>query len=176
MPSTVLIITNDHDSHADHVVRELHRRDIPVFRFHPEDFPGACSVSIEIQDGRIDGEIKNAHHRVALRDVCAAWFRRSRNLHMGRVNATSEKLADYVNAQSGATLAALFESLHTFWIGHPLGLRRADVKALHLAAASMARLKTPMALVSNVSVRAVALAQSLRGAQCALKTLSVNVV
>jgi len=171
MPSTVLIITNDHDSHADLVIRELHRREVPVFRFHPEDFPAACSVSIEVHDGQIDGEIKNAHHRVALRDVCAAWFRRSRNLHMGRVNATSEKLADYVSAQSGATLAALFESLHTFWVGHPNVLRRADVKALQLAEASKAGLKTPMTLISNDPVRVAAFAQTLRGAECALKPL-----
>ena len=76
----VLIITNDHDEHASAVIRELHKRDVPVFRFHPEDLPHACSVSIEIRDGRIDGEIRNAHHRVALNDVCAAWFRRARNL------------------------------------------------------------------------------------------------
>src|SRR2546430_180084 len=129
MPSTVLIITNDHDSHADHVIAELHRREVPVFRFHPEDFPDSCSVSIEIHDGRIEGEIRNAHHRVELRDICAAWFRRSRNLYMGRVNATSEKLADYISAQSGATLAALFEGLDTFCVGHPSVLRRAQAPA-----------------------------------------------
>ena len=69
MPSTVLIITNDHDEHASAVIRELHRRDVPVFRFHPEDLPHACSVSIEIRDGRIDGEIRNviASHDLTLR-------------------------------------------------------------------------------------------------------------
>ena len=127
MPSTVLIITNDHDSHADHVIRELQRREVPVFRFHPEDFPQACSVSIEIEHGRIDGEIKNAYHRVALSDVSAAWFRRSRNLHNGRLNQTSEKLVDYVHAQSAATLAALVEGLRTLWVGQPDVLRRAEI-------------------------------------------------
>lgn len=170
-PSTVLIITNDHDSHADHVIGELHRREIPVFRFHPEDFPHACSVSIEIHDGYLDGEIKNAHHRVALRDVCAAWFRRLRNLYMGRVNATSEKLTDYVNAQSGATLAALFEGLDTFWVGNPNALRRAEVKALQLAEASKAGLKTPKTLISNDPAKVAVFADALGGAECALKPL-----
>src|SRR2546423_2260566 len=171
MPSTVLIITNDHDSHADHVIRELHRREIPVFRFHPEDFPRACSVSIEVHDGHIDGEIKNAHHRVALSDVCAAWFRRSRNLYMGRVNTTSEKLSDYINAQSGATLAALFECLDTLWVGHPHVLRRAEVKAVQLAEASKAGLKTPKTLISNDPAQVAAFAGTLGGAECALKPL-----
>jgi|SRR5438477_2238491 len=171
MPSTVLIITNDHDSHADRVIAELHRREIPVFRFHPEDFPQSCSVSIEIQDGRIEGEIRTAHHRVELRDVSAAWFRRSRNLHMGRVNATSEKLADYVNAQSGATLAALIEALDTFWVVHPWVLRRAEVKALQLAEASKAGLTTPKTLISNDPARVAAFAGALGAAECALKPL-----
>ncbi len=42
MPSTVLIITNEYDIHADAVVLELYKRDVPVFRFHPDDFPHAC--------------------------------------------------------------------------------------------------------------------------------------
>src|SRR2546430_1118634 len=80
MASTVLIISNDHDAHADAVTLELYKRNVPVFRFLPEDFPHAYSVSIEIHDGRIEGEIINAHHRVAFSDICAAWFRRTRNL------------------------------------------------------------------------------------------------
>lgn len=171
MPSTVLIITNEHDSHADHVIRELHRREIPVFRFHPEDFPHACSVSIEIHDGRIEGEIKNAYHRVALNDVCAAWFRRSRNLYTGRLNQTSEKLVDYVNAQSGATLAALCEGLRTLWVGHPYVLRRAEVKALQLAEASKAGLKTPKTLISNDPTQVAAFVEELGDTECALKPL-----
>src|SRR2546428_7855332 len=143
MPSTVLIITTDHDSHADHVIRELHKREIPVFRFHPEDFPHACSISIEIHDGQIEGEIRNAHHRVALGDVCAPWFRRSRNMFMGHVNMTSEKLTDYVNAQSAATLAALCEGLRTLWVGHPYGFRRAVHKTLQLPGAGNDALKDP---------------------------------
>jgi hypothetical protein len=171
MPSTVLIITNDHDSHADYVVRELHKREIPVFRFHPEDFPHACSVSIEIRDGHIDGEIRNALHRVALGDVGAAWFRRSRNMFIGRVNMTSEKLTDYVYAQSSATLAALCDGLRTLWVGHPYALRRAEVKAVQLAEASKAGLKTPKTLISNDPAQVAAFVEGLGGVECALKPL-----
>ena len=75
MPSTVLIITNEHDVHADAVVLELNKRDVPVFRFHPDDFPHACSVSIEVQDGSIEGEIVTPSRTVAFKDICAAWYR-----------------------------------------------------------------------------------------------------
>src|SRR3954468_10554631 len=80
MPSTVLIITNDQDEHADAVIQELDRRAVPVFRFHPEEFPEACSITMEIRDGGIDGAICDRRGRVAFHDICAAWYRRSRRL------------------------------------------------------------------------------------------------
>jgi glutathione synthase/RimK-type ligase-like ATP-grasp enzyme len=171
MPSTVLIITNDHDEHADAVIRELTKRTVPVFRLHPEDFPHACSVSIEIQDGRIQGELRNTDHRVAFDDICAAWFRRSRNLFEGRISQTSEKLDNYVRAQSTATLVAVCASLHTLWVSHPFKLRRAEVKALQLAEASKAGLQTPHTLISNDVTQATTFVDALRDAECAIKPL-----
>jgi glutathione synthase/RimK-type ligase-like ATP-grasp enzyme len=171
MPDTVLIVTNDHDEHADAVVLELDRRNVPVFRFHPEDFPHACSVSIEIQGGRIQGELRNANHRVALDDICAAWYRRSRNLYMGGISRTSEKLDDYVKAQSTATVVAVCASLQTLWVSHPFKLRRGEVKALQLAEASKAGLKVPHTLISNDPAQATTFVDALGDAECAIKPL-----
>lgn len=171
MPSTVLIITNELDEHADAVVLELHKRNVPVFRFHPEDFPHACSISIEIQDGRIKGEIVNEYRRVAFEDICAAWFRRPQSLFTGIRNLTSTKLEDYVKAQSMATLTALYEGLQTLWVGQPHKLRCADIKALQLAEANKAGLKTPRTLISNDPEKAAAFIGMLGGAECAVKPL-----
>lgn len=171
MPDTVLIVTNDHDEHADAVIRELATRDVRVFRFHPEDFPQACSVSLEIDDGRVLGELRNADHRVAFDDICAAWYRRSRNLYMGAVTRTSERLDDYVKAQSTATVVALCASLQTLWVSHPFKLRRGEVKALQLLEASRAGLKVPHTLTSNDPTRAAAFVDALGSTECAIKPL-----
>src|SRR3954464_10687676 len=171
MPDTVLIVTNDHDEHADAVIVELNRRNVPVFRFHPEDFPHACSVSIEISDGRVDGELRTADRRVAFADICAAWYRRSRNLYMGPVSRTSEKLDDYVKAQSTATVVAVCAGLETLWVSHPFKLRRGEVKALQLAEASKAGLKIPHTLISNDPAQATAFVDALGDAECAIKPL-----
>lgn len=171
MPSTVLIITNDHDEHADAVVAELHKRSIPVFRFHPEDFPRACSVSIEIEDGRIRGELRNEHHQVAFDDICAAWYRRSRNLYQGPISRTSEKLDDYVKTQSTATVVALCASLQTLWVSHPFALRRGEVKATQLAEASKAGLNIPRTLISNDPAHATGFVDALGDTECAIKPL-----
>jgi glutathione synthase/RimK-type ligase-like ATP-grasp enzyme len=171
MPS-ILIITNDHDEHADAVIRELDARDVPVFRFHPEEFPHACSLSLDIQSGRVTGEIRKADHAVALDEICAAWYRRARNLFQGRrLSLTSEKLDNYVRAQSTATLAALCESLQTLWVGHPDRLRVAEVKALQLVRASQAGLKTPRTLISNDQAQARMFVDALGEVQCAIKPL-----
>jgi glutathione synthase/RimK-type ligase-like ATP-grasp enzyme len=171
MPSTVLIITDELDGHADAVVLELHRRNVPVFRFHPADFPHACSISIEIQDGRVEGDIFNQYHRVAFKDICAAWFRRSQNLLEARPSLTSTKLDNYVKAQSTLTLTTLYENLQTLWVSHPRKLRRAEVKALQLAEASKAGLKTPHTLISNDPAKAAAFVGSLGDTDCAVKPL-----
>ena len=47
------------------------------------------------------------------------------------------------------TLRTLCESLQTLWVCHPHKLQRADLKALQLAEASKAGLKTPNTLISN---------------------------
>jgi glutathione synthase/RimK-type ligase-like ATP-grasp enzyme len=171
MPSTVLIITNDHDEHADAVVAELHKRDVPVFRFHPEDFPHACSVSIEIEKGRVRGELSNADHRVAFSDICAAWYRRSRNLYTGPISRTSEKLEDYVKTQSTATVVAVCASLETLWVSHPFALRHGEVKARQLMEASKAGLTIPQTLISNDPARAATFVDALGDTACAIKPL-----
>jgi glutathione synthase/RimK-type ligase-like ATP-grasp enzyme len=171
MPATVLIITNELDEHADAVVLELNKRNIPVFRFHPDDFPHACSISIEIQDGRIEGEISNQYRTVAFKDICAAWYRRAQNLFTESTSLTSTKIDNYVKAQSTSTLTTLCHGLQTFWVCHPHKLRRADIKALQLAEASKAGLKTPYTMISNDLARVAAFVDGLGEKECAIKPL-----
>jgi glutathione synthase/RimK-type ligase-like ATP-grasp enzyme len=171
MPS-ILIITNDHDEHADAVIRELNARDVTVFRFHPEEFPHACSLSLDIDDGHVRGVIRAGDDAVALDDICAAWYRRARNLFEGpRLTLTSEKLENYVRGQATATLAALCECLDTLWVGHPHKLRRAEVKALQLVKASEAGLTTPRTLISNDRAQVATFVDALGDAECAIKPL-----
>jgi glutathione synthase/RimK-type ligase-like ATP-grasp enzyme len=171
MPSTVMIITNEHDAHADAIVLELNKRDIPVFRFHPDDFPHACNISIEVKDGSIEGEIVTATRTIAFKDICATWYRRPQSLFAWNVNPLSTELNDYVKAQSALTLRALCEALQTLWVCHPYKLQRADLKALQLAEASKAGLKTPHTLISNQPAQAATFIDQLGETECAIKPL-----
>lgn len=170
MPSTVLIITNELDVHADAVARELHHRGVPVFRFHPEDFPHRCSISIEIRNGDVQGELINEGGRVAFQDICAAWYRQPQRLFPG-VNMTSAQLSDYLKAQSTLTLMSLYQCLRTFWVGDQYKLRKANVKALQLVEASKAGLKTPATLISNDPQAVATFIGDLGDTECAVKPL-----
>lgn len=174
MPSTVLIITNEHDPHADAVVLELRKRDVPVFRFHPEDFPHASSISIEIRDGSIEGEITTTNRKVAFRDICAAWYRRPQSMFTGSVSPTATQLDDYIKVQTAVTMRTLYETLETLWVCHPHKLQRADIKALQLAEASKAGLKTPHTLISNRPAKAAAFVDRLGEVECAIKPLNTT--
>jgi glutathione synthase/RimK-type ligase-like ATP-grasp enzyme len=169
----VLVITNDHDEHADAVIEELDRRAVPVFRFHPEEFTDGASISMEVCNGRINGEIRKAGQRVAFHDICAAWYRRSRALFapLPSLNLLHGDLENFVRVQSSATLSGLFAGLQTLWVGQPFKLRQAEVKAVQLAEAGKAGLTTPTTLISNDPERATVFVEALGDTDCAIKPL-----
>jgi glutathione synthase/RimK-type ligase-like ATP-grasp enzyme len=105
-------------------------------------------------------------------DIRAAWFRRSGNLYETRLTITSEKLENYVKIQTQGTVSALCSSLQdALWVSHPLTLRRAEVKALQLVAASRAGLKIPHTLITNDPERATPFVAAMGDAECAVKPL-----
>jgi glutathione synthase/RimK-type ligase-like ATP-grasp enzyme len=167
MPSTVLIITNEQDTHASAVIAELNKRKVPVFRFHPLEFPQKYSVSIEVRDGKISGEIANEYRKVALKDICAAWDRGARR--GGASGPIDMGLDEYTRKQSEATLSALYASLQTFWVCNPHQLQRANIKVLQMVEASRAGLKTPATLISNELAQTAAFIEGLGETPCAIK-------
>src|SRR5205823_4175716 len=84
---------------------------------------------------------------------------------------TSTKIDNYVKAQSTLTLRTLCEGLQTLWVCQPHKLRRADIKALQLAEASKAGLKTPHTMISNDPARVAAFIDGLGEKECAIKPL-----
>src|SRR5262249_6538760 len=100
------------------------------------------------------------------------WYRRPQSLFAGSGNPLSTQLSNYVKSQSQLTLRALCESLQTLWVCHPRKLQRADIKALQLAEASRAGLKTPRTLISNRPETAAAFVDTLGETACAIKPLT----
>ncbi len=171
MADTVLIITNPGDAHADAVVRELQRRGVPVFRFHPQEYPERSWLTIEVRDGRVQGELATRHHRVSLDNISAAWYRRQGI--PTPASGTDPAAREYVEEQPIAAIRTLCAILDVFWIANPFVLRLAEVKALQLVRAAEAGLTTPHTLISNDPLPVARFRDELGAQTCAVKSLRV---
>ena len=63
---TVLILAQDHDRTADHVVRALQDTEAQVARFDLSWFPQQLDLDAELRDGRWVGQLRTAHRVVDL--------------------------------------------------------------------------------------------------------------
>ena len=62
----VLILAQDHDRTADHVVRALQDMEAQVARFDLSWFPQQLDLDAELRDGRWVGQLRTAHRVVGL--------------------------------------------------------------------------------------------------------------
>jgi len=169
---TVLIVTGPVDIHADAMVMELNRRNIPVLRFHPEDFPATTSISIEVREEVVTGEIRTEHHSALIEDIAVSWYRRPRAPQVS--DAMAEGAREFSLIQAGHALRALYSALDTIWINSPDALRIAEVKTLQLARAASVGLATPATLLSNDPEAADRFRRSQSGQRCAAKAPRVE--
>ena len=143
---TVLNVTEINDPHADAVIRALHERGVEVFRFHPEDVPARCSVTVRPSSSSVDFTLRNAYHVVNDRDIIAAWYRRPAQVkptdHHPDVN-------EFVRLQAVDAIWAVYRALEGRWLASPDALSVAEDKVVQLRRAAEQGLRVPETCVSN---------------------------
>ncbi|MGA8113480.1 MAG: ATP-grasp ribosomal peptide maturase [Actinocatenispora sp.] len=142
---TVLILTGRLDPTADLVVAELNRRDVPVFRCDPADFPQRLDVSAEF-DGRWTGTLRSPHRELSLDDIRSAYYRRPGAIAAGADLATPDR--DWATAEARGGFGGLLAAVPR-WLNHPTHMDHAEHKPVQLAAAAAAGLATPRTLITN---------------------------
>jgi len=147
MTPKIVIVTQPSDPHADAVIRELHKRSFPVFRFHPEDFPNSINISCQIRNGKLSGEILTKYHRLEIDQIHSIWYRRPQKPKLS-TNTIAGGL-DYIQTQCNSLINALYFAVDTFWVSDPAKLKVAEVKALQLIRAAQVGFQTPDTLISN---------------------------
>lgn len=168
-PGTVLILTDPADVHADAVVPELKKRGVPVFRFHPAEYPCEAAISIEIRDGAVDGNITTPYRQVQLRDIGACWYRRpGRPKAAGSVHPSAR---DFVYQESNRVLRGLYSLLQLFWINDPNDLALAENKPVQLVRAAEHGLLTPPTIITNAPDRLARFVAEVAPSECVVKTL-----
>ncbi|MEV0843741.1 ATP-grasp ribosomal peptide maturase [Actinocatenispora sera] len=177
-PDTVLVLTGRLDATADLVITELDRRDVPVFRCDPADFPDRLALSATFDGaGGWTGTLRTPYRSVELDRIVGAYHRRP-----GRI-AVRTGGADGTPAQSPATAGAPGrgpDAGHTAgpddagtsgadewataearggfggllravprWLNDPGRMEHAEYKPVQLAAAARAGLATPRTLITT---------------------------
>lgn len=154
---TVLVLTRQFDPTADLVIRELHRKDVPVFRCDPGDFPEKVELRAHISaTGTVTGSLRQGAREVSLADISSVYHRRP------SAHRVHPQLDDSEQRWAAREAAAGFQGVLTAlgrpWVNHPADDRAAEHKPLQLAAAARAGLTVPESLVTNATHAAHAFA------------------
>lgn len=141
----ILLVTNKRDITTDFIVLELRRRGLRFHRLNSEDLPLAA---LRFEPGAEQGwEIHVEEGVLALRDVCAAYYRRP-----GAPEPTAaddEATRDYLANEWSAVTRALWNSLEGRWLNSPFAILRAEDKPRQLTLAASLGFDIPDTLISN---------------------------
>ncbi|MEV0278530.1 ATP-grasp ribosomal peptide maturase [Streptomyces sp. NPDC050610] len=147
-PSPVLVVTQLDDATADVVIAELCRREVPVVRLDPADFPDSVSVTVRVDGGGLVGEVRTATRATALEGVRSVYWRRPRPYAApaGLDTQDARWCAEQARYGLGGILAAL-PGAH--YVNHPWRNRAAEHKPAQLVAAARCGLRVPPTLLTN---------------------------
>ena len=140
-----------------------------MFRLHTSTYPATTSISLDVRNGVLHGEIVTADRRLTLNRVACAWLRRPGT---PTVDPQLDPAAtEYAVTQARDLLHFLNTLLGDAWVGHPSRLRAAEVKPLQLLRASAVGLRTPDTLITNDPARVRAFFGEVGADQYAIKPI-----
>lgn len=146
---TVLILAQDADAPTDHLVAELTRRRVPVFRADSSWFPRRLILDAELApDGRWRGSLATEHRSVQLSEIRSIWYRDPAAFTFAEGLTDVERAYAHREARLGfgGVLAAL---RGVTWANMPNRAADAMYKPLQLATAAACGLRIPPTLVTN---------------------------
>ncbi|MBV9142344.1 MAG: ATP-grasp ribosomal peptide maturase [Pseudonocardiales bacterium] len=145
MSRVVVVVTEQVDVTADHVVLVLEERGVPVFRFDTAEFPQALTMSVRLDQNQ-SGILRTPAREVSFDDVGAVYWRRPSIYQLpSTLNADDAAWATReARFGVGGVLAAM-----PAWLNHPTCIAQAEYKPVQFAAAREAGLTLPPTLVTN---------------------------
>jgi ATP-grasp ribosomal peptide maturase len=144
----VLVVTRLDDATADVVIGELNRREVPVVRLDPGDFPYDVSLGARLDGAGLHGSAGTPTRAVDLAGVRSVYWRRPRPYAgpTGLEEQSAHWCADQARYGLGGVLATL-PGAH--YVNHPWRNRDAEYKPAQLAQAARCGLDVPDTLVTN---------------------------
>jgi ATP-grasp ribosomal peptide maturase len=154
---TVLVLTHWFDPTADHIVEELNRRSVPVFRCDVAEFPQRLTVAATL-NGTWVGTLRNPTREVELREVSGVLYRRPTAFDLP--DGMAEQARRWAAAEARLGFGGLLASLNT-WLNHPHAIAHAEYKPVQLQVAAQCGLNVPRTLITNDPKRAQAFCEQI---------------
>lgn len=146
--SPVLVVTQLDDATADVVIEELGRREVPVVRLDPADFPATVTVKARFDGFGLVGELRTATRGVALDGVRSVYWRRPGPYAASE--GLEEQDARWCTEQARYGLGGILASLPgAHYVNHPWRNRAAEYKPAQLSTAARCGLHVPPTLLTN---------------------------
>jgi len=142
---TVLVLTHWFDPTADAVVEELNRREVPVFRYNPGDFPQRSALAATFGGGWT-GSLHTPDRTLDLAKVGCVYHRRPTAFEFPEEMSEPERKWAAREARMG--LGGVLATLPR-WLNHPADIAQAEYKPVQLTAATAAGLRVPDTVITN---------------------------
>jgi len=129
VPQTVLVVTEQLDVTADHVVLALEERKVPVFRFDTAEFPQSLTMSARL-DRNQSGTLRAPTREISFDEVGGVYWRRPSIYQLSSALNADEVAwaAREARFGMGSVLAAM-----PVWLNHPAHIARAEYKPVQFA-------------------------------------------
>ncbi|MBV8695588.1 MAG: ATP-grasp ribosomal peptide maturase [Ktedonobacteraceae bacterium] len=170
---TVLVLTQQLDAHADLVIHELNRRNVPVMRFDTADFPQRATLIAHTRNGKWEGTLLTQSHSLELEHIASIWYRRPAPFELDPALPPSGQ--QFASAEARMAIGGLLRSAHCLWVNHPEKIVSADYKPWQLQVASDCGLDIPASLLTNEPTEVFAFFEQCRS-HMIYKTLSGGLI
>lgn len=159
---TVVVFSHWFDPTADHVVAELNRREVPVFRCDGADFPQRLTMTATLE-GTWTGALRNETRAVDLREVSGVLYRRPTAFEFPE--DMPDEVRRWSTQEARLGFGGLLASLDC-WLNHPHHIAFAEYKPVQLQAAVRAGLEVPRTLVTNSPAEARSFCEAVGQVVC----------
>ena len=165
----ILVLTQHLDAHADLVIRELHRRHVPVVRFDTAAFPQHATFTARQEGEQWQGTLLVEEKTLALEQITSIWYRRPTPFEPD--TALSLAGHQFASAEARMGVGGVLRSLPCLWVNHPEKMVTADYKPWQLQVAQECGLEVPRSLITNEPEAVHAFLEECHG-KMVYKTLS----
>lgn len=170
---TVLVLTQQLDAHADLVIAELNRREVPVVRFDTADFPQRATLVARNTQGLWKGILVTENRSFELEQIVSILYRRPTPFELDPTLSPSGQ--QFASAEARMAIGGLLRSANCTWINHPEKIVSADYKPWQLQVASDCGLEVPVSLITNEPAAVFDFFEHCQG-QLIYKTLSGGLI